>query len=127
MEYFGDIQSKRNVIICAANYNKLTSHFSRLSKTPKRLEASEGLERERGEFGGERERKIAICTTTKVTPESYLSNTLSRKSVQTGAFSMDLIVAGGGGVDGVAASCMCALQSIIVQIQKIVFNLSSCK
>ena len=42
---------------------------------------------------------------------------------------MDLIVAGGGGggVDGVAASCMCALQSIIVQIQKIVFNLSSCK
>lgn len=56
MEYFGDIQSKRNVIICAANYNKLTSHFSRLSKTPKRLEASEGLERERGEFGGEREK-----------------------------------------------------------------------
>ena len=43
MEYFGDIQSKRNVIICAANYNKLTSQFSRLSK--KRLE--EGAKRDR--------------------------------------------------------------------------------
>ena len=76
MEYFGDIQSKRNVIICAANYNKLTSQFSRLSKK-KRLE--EGVKKET-----ERMRKIAICSTTKVTPESYLSNTLSRKSVQTG-------------------------------------------
>ena len=94
MEYFGDIQSKRNVIICAANYNKLTSHFSRLSKTRQK-----GWKRGWSKSGSleERERKITICTTTKVTPESYLSNTLSRKSVQTGVAPDH---SRGGGVDG---------------------------
>ena len=64
MEYFGDIQSKRNVIICAANYNKLTSRFSRL-KVGKKVGG-----------GGEREGEIAISTTTEVTPEFLIYQTL---------------------------------------------------